>query len=356
MKKTLISSQLYCQKFCNQLSEVGIEYIKGIWGNYIRVYFRRLIPIEKKKELKRVGTHNGRFHADEVMATAILKEIFDIELIRTRDEAKLKELDIVYDVGGGKFDHHDTFKECREDGIPFASCGLIWREFGRRVIRFMDPSIEEEEVEAAFTYVDKFLIKGIDALDNGVKIGEKDVPLMDISRIISGFNPQWFSERDDDEAFNEAVELASVVLDNVLKSRMAVLRSREIVQSAYEKRNYKEILVLELYCPYAESLRAIDKKSEVVYVVYPSKGNYAMQTVRDRGSDKKPFPESWAGKRDKALVEVTGVEDSVFCHSGRFLCIARSYDGIMKLAKLAIGKPHRTFSFFNCIKMLFKRE
>lgn len=37
------------------------------------------------KEFKKVGTHSGRFHADEVMATAILKQVFEIELTRTRD-------------------------------------------------------------------------------------------------------------------------------------------------------------------------------------------------------------------------------------------------------------------------------
>lgn len=313
--------------------------------------------MQNQKEFKRVGTHNGKFHADEVMATAILKEIFDIELIRTRDGEVLKELDIVYDVGGGKFDHHDVEKEYREGGIPYAACGLIWREFGRDVIKFKDKSISEEEIEAAFYYVDRVLMKGIDALDNGVKIGQRDVPLMDISGIISGFNPPWFSEREDDEAFNEAVELASVVLDNALNSRLAVVRSKEIVNEAFENRKVREVLVLEIYCPYWETLRKIDENNEVLYVVYPSKGNYAIQTVRDRGEDRKPFPESWAGKRDQDLAEITGVEDAVFCHSGRFICVAKSFEGIMKLAKLAVGKPkRRKFKFINWIKKLCMRK
>lgn len=312
--------------------------------------------IQNQKEFKRVGTHHGRFHADEVMATAILKELYDIELIRTRDPEVLKDLDIVYDVGGGRFDHHDTEKEYRDDGIPYAACGLIWREFGRDVVRFKDRSLDEEEVEEAFKYVDRVLMKGIDALDNGVKIGKRDILLMDISGIISGFNPPWFSDREDDEAFNEAVELASVVLDNALNSRLAVVRSREIVYEAFEMRRMPEVIVLDVYCPYGETLRSIDKKNEVLYVVYPSKGNYAIQTVRDRGEDRKPFPEGWAGKRDKELAEITGVEDAVFCHSGRFICAAGSLEGVMKLARLSIGKPkNKWFSIINWIKWLCKK-
>lgn len=313
--------------------------------------------IQNQKKFKRVGTHNGRFHADEVMATAVLKELFDIELIRTRDPKVLKDLDIVYDVGGGKFDHHDTEKEYRDDGIPYAACGLIWREFGRDVLEFKDQSLGNDEVEAAFKYVDRVLMKGIDALDNGVKIGERDIPLMDISGIISGFNPQWFSEREDDDAFNEAVELASVVLDNALNSRLAVVRSREIVYEAFENRKLPEVLFLKIYCPYVETLKSIDKNNEVLYVAYPSKENYAIQTVRDRGIDRKPFPKDWAGKRDRELSEITGVNDAVFCHSGRFICVAKSQDGVMKLARLAIGKSQgKRFSFINWIKRLCKRK
>lgn len=311
--------------------------------------------IQKQKEHKRVGTHNGRFHADEVMATAILMEIFDIELVRTRDPKVLEGLDIVYDVGGGKFDHHDTEKEYREDGIPYAACGLIWREFGREVVRFKDASLGDDEVEKAFKYVDRVLMKGIDALDNGVRIGERDVPLMDISGIISGFNPPWYSEREDDEAFNEAVELASVVLDNALNSRLAVIRSREIVYEGFKERKLPEVLVLEVYCPYGETLRSIDKDNEVLYVVYPSRGNYAIQTVRDRGADRKPFPEAWAGKRDKELADITGVGDAVFCHSGRFICVAGSLEGVMKLARLAIGKHKKEFNLISWIKSFCKR-
>jgi uncharacterized UPF0160 family protein len=65
-----------------------------------------------------------------------------------------------------------------------------------------------------------------------------------------------------------------------------------------------------------------------------------MQTVRgDNGEDIKKLPKAWMGKRDKELAEVTGVIDVVFCHTGRFIAVAKSLDGIMKLAQLAIEEP-----------------
>ena len=65
------------------------------------------------------------------MATAILKQIFDLDIHRTRDLDELEKLDIVYDVGRGEFDHHGVDKVYREDGIPYAASGLIWERFGR---------------------------------------------------------------------------------------------------------------------------------------------------------------------------------------------------------------------------------
>ena len=37
---------------------------------------------------------------------------------------------IVYDVGGGMFDHHSEPRECRPNGVPYAAFGLLWRVVG----------------------------------------------------------------------------------------------------------------------------------------------------------------------------------------------------------------------------------
>lgn len=274
------------------------------------------------------------------MATAILKEIFDIELTRTRDSEVLNKLDIVYDVGGGEFDHHGIDKVYREDGIPYAACGLIWNKFGKDVVHYKDPQLTEREIDSVFGYVDRVLIEGIDAIDNGVKIEDGEIPLMNISLIISRFNPTWYSEKSEDEAFNEAVEVSSRVLRNTINSKFAVLKSISKVNEAYENRKNSSVIVLNTYCPFGEALRDIDENEEVLYVVYPNKENYAAQTVRGRNrEERKPFPKSWAGKRDEELAEVTGVEDAVFCHTGRFIAVAGSFEGIMNMVELALKEP-----------------
>ena len=302
------------------------------------------------------------------MATAILKEIFEIELIRTRDLEVLRDLDIVYDVGGGEFDHHGLEKVYRENRTPYAACGLIWREFGKRVIKFKDQTLSEGEVESIFNYVDRVLIEGIDAIDNGIRPDDEEIIMMNISLVISGFNPQWHSDKSEDEAFNEAVELSSSVLKNTIDRKLSVIKARDIVKIAYENRKNPKILVLDTFCPWGETINYIDEKDEVLFVVYPNKGNYAMYSVRGKdGEDKKKLPKSWAGLRDEELAAVTGVEDSVFCHTGRFIAVAGSFEGIMKLAELAINekedkkdKEDKKFSkekgLLSIIKKIFNKK
>lgn len=295
-----------------------------------------------EKTFKRIGTHNGKFHADEVIATAILKEFFDVEITRTRDQKVLKELDIVYDVGGGEFDHHGLDKQYRdnENKTPYSSCGLIWRRFGKDLIKFKNPDLNDAEVENIFNYIDKSFIEGVDALDNGIWIDRTEIPLLHISSIIEKFNPLWNSDKNENEAFNEAVELVRVIFRNMLEHRFSVLAATNTVVKAYENRNIKEILVLNTYCPYKYALKEIDKNEEVLFVIYPRENSYALQTLRNEDNeDKKKLPKAWAGLTNEDLAKVTGVEDSIFCHTGRFIAVTTSFEGIMKLAKLAIDEP-----------------
>ena len=49
-----------------------------------------------------VATHDGPFHADDVMAFALIRTFLDPEarVVRTRDPARIAAADIVADVGG----------------------------------------------------------------------------------------------------------------------------------------------------------------------------------------------------------------------------------------------------------------
>lgn len=74
-------------------------------------------------------THGGKFHADDVFATALLMIVRpDIKV--TRGFVVPDGFDgIVYDVGCGMFDHHQEPRESRPNGVPMrplACCGACW--------------------------------------------------------------------------------------------------------------------------------------------------------------------------------------------------------------------------------------
>ena len=77
-------------------------------------------------------THGGKFHADDVFSTALL-QILRPDIQVTRGFVVPDDFDgIVYDVGGGMFDHHSEPRECRPNGVPYAAFGLLWRLLGSR--------------------------------------------------------------------------------------------------------------------------------------------------------------------------------------------------------------------------------
>lgn len=77
-------------------------------------------------------THAGMFHADDVFATALIKMINpSIKICRVFNVPDNAEF--AYDIGGGKYDHHQQDAEVRENGVPYASFGLLWRELGKEI-------------------------------------------------------------------------------------------------------------------------------------------------------------------------------------------------------------------------------
>ena len=97
---------------------------------------------KNKKELKEANcvTHGGKFHSDEIFATVILSKILtNIKLIRVNEVTDSMRESIanklVYDIGGGEFDHHQAGGNGqRDNGVKYASCGLIWKSYGKKYL------------------------------------------------------------------------------------------------------------------------------------------------------------------------------------------------------------------------------
>jgi uncharacterized UPF0160 family protein len=288
-----------------------------------------------KKKL--LVTHNGTFHADDIFATAALSILLneDIKVVRTRDEEMFTKGDYIYDVGGeydptrNRFDHHQHGGAGkRENGIPYAAFGLVWKTYGEQICGSQDVANK----------LDESLVQSIDAHDNGINLYtlKGDIAPYLIENMFDSFRPTWKEEEEYDTPFMEVLEIAKKFLRRAIVRARDSLDAKSFVQKAYEEAVDKRIIVLDGAYPWQGVL---GDYPEPLYVVCFKTGMWRVLCVRkDKESfeNRKSLPESWAGLRDEELARVSGVPDATFCHNGRFLAVAKSKEGALALAQKAL--------------------
>lgn len=295
-------------------------------------------------------THSGTFHADDVMAYAILSRVYpEAELVRTRDQAILEGIsgdDIEFDVGAvyshraRRYDHHMLDGPKRDDGSPYSSVGLIWKHYGLACLAAMAVSDDEEALARIWHSVDESLVREIDLLDNGIGVPSGS----SFPSFVDDFNPAWDDARaNPDAAFREAAELAGKTLERRIRKAAAAERAFSATVESAQAAEDPRIVVLPGAMPWE---RGIFERGfhEALYVVYPRPhggGWFCSAVPPEPGSfaQRKPLPASWAGLRDEQLAKETGVKDAVFCHPARFVCGATSKEGVMSMANAAANAP-----------------
>lgn len=272
-----------------------------------------------------VYTHAGKFHADDVFGAALLRILKPgIEIRRVYQLPEdFPEGGLAFDIGWGEFDHHQAGAPVRENGVPYAAFGLLWREFGPSLLG---------RTEAL--RLDERFVQPID-LDDNTGCGG---PIPDL---IADFNPLWDGGADADSRFLEAVEVAQKVLQNRLDAVRAIGRAYQVVKAGM-KAMEDHIITLDVYCPW----KPFVTKSPAWFVVYPSqRGGWSGQCVpfpvEKGGGLKLPFPAAWAGRTHEELVALTGIGTLRFCHNNRFLVAADTKEDARAACLLAIGEAEK---------------
>lgn len=302
-------------------------------------------------ERKKIVVHNGGFHTDDVFATEVALRYFEkegvqrdvVDVIRTRDKNIIEKGDIILDVGGVldpdlfRFDHHqEGGAGNRENGIPYAAFGLVWKYLG--------PKLGISEF--CLRYIDEKLIQTIDALDNGVDIfgpPEVDIPhRYTLQSALTSLHPTWDeSNYSIDDAFKRALTLAHLLLERELCHAASEEQGQVLVHEQYQltQHQYPELLILDNHYPYTQ---AVESMPEVKFVVKPSEDGEtwkarAVRLKRNGFNARKLFPEQWAGKTGDELVGMTGVSDALFVHNKRFIAVAKSKEGAIALAEKSLS-------------------
>ena len=197
------------------------------------------------------------------------------------------------------------------------------------------------DVNYVYEKIDKDLLQGIDAIDNG-QFPELNVDyqLNNLSDIIAKFNPTWNEEGKEEEQFLKAVNFAEIIFDNFLKNIISKIKARNDIEIAIQK-SEEQIMILDKFLPWKEFLLESKnpKALEINFVIFPSnRGGYNIYTVPkslNSLESRKLFPNEWAGLRDEKLKQVSEIKTARFCHNGRFICVTETQEDAIKLAKIA---------------------
>ncbi|XP_053658456.1 MYG1 exonuclease [Anopheles marshallii] len=340
-------------------------------------------PSAAAKRVK-IGTHDGIFHCDEVLACFMLQQLpryASAEIIRTRDTSKLDECDIVVDVGSifdrerHRYDHHqgvfnESFRTLRPDldvkwDIRLSSAGLVYTYFGEEVLKDIlqnELGLEEPSAECLRSVYKKIyegLISEIDAIDNGVPMVESGEPRYNISTHLSArvasFNSRWDEPTPEPgclERFEKAKAYVGLeFIEKVKYYASSWWPARDIVLKALANRvalhESGEILELEKPCPWKEHLYQLEQEQKLVgtpkYVIYCNKENdWRVICVPVQPASfvcRKFLAKPWRGIRDKELEQVSGIAGINFCHQNGFIGGTKTREGALKMAIASLTAP-----------------
>jgi uncharacterized UPF0160 family protein len=323
----------------------------------------------KATSIPSVAVHAGSFHADEVTAVATLQLAFCAQAVRvlpdsmvheasasldvlrvfrTRDPQVIAAADIAADVGMRydlayrRFDHHQRGGAGARSGgmgTPYAASGLIWEHFGLTAVRAVLPDLTQDQAQAIHARIDHEFIQPVDACDNGISLGGPSG--IQLPALVGMLNPSWMQGDSDPEVLGRAFEQAVGMVRGMIVAAVHNAAARELAYDVVLQSLESEeggIIVLPRAIPWEETVCKHSPSAK--FVVAPSTaGNgfnaYAVPTKANSFQRRTLFPKSWAGLEFNDLVNVTGVDDAVFCHVGRFISVARSLEGAKRLAVLA---------------------
>lgn len=313
-----------------------------------------------------IGTHDGKFHADEALACYLLLKLpafAGASITRTRNEQILSTLDCIVDVGAKfdadrlRFDHHQADFNCTfSDAFKtkLSSAGLVYRHFGKELIGILggckSDALSEENLQLLYVKCYKDYIEGIDAVDNGIP-ATKERPAYtknSISSIVDRFNPINGEELPDDQ-FHKAMNFIGLDFERMVYSLVHKwLPARHVVKTALSHAGQWDslgrIVVLHACIPWKLHLLELERElgMDVKYVLFPDthSGNWMIQAVpaseEDAFVDKMPLPEQWKGKRGEELDAASGIGGCIFVHASRFIGGNLTFEGALQMAKEAL--------------------
>lgn len=312
-----------------------------------------LLAIKKYlRKPKLLITHSGSFHADDVMACAILQIYFSsigyrTKIIRTRDYNIFPLGDVVFDVGGIRDDEHNRFDHhqpggagSRPNGVPYSSVGLVWRKFGPLLCENCEQLIEK---------IDQEVIQYIDARDNGYDLTDEQKPDGTESFYSSFYmieRSTWKESIDEDDSdimrrFMRSVKKARCFFERYFEINRVNIEAAEKIRKIYQQAPDKKVLIFDQNFTRTVFVANLVNFVEPLIYIYPDRaGTYSVEVVpKNFGTfeHRISFPKSWAGLHDVELQKISEIPELIFCHNKGFLCKTKNLEGAKRVAAAVIN-------------------
>lgn len=318
------------------------------------------------KTLKRIGTHDGVFHCDEVLACFMLRrlpEFTNSDVIRTRDEKILDTCDVVVDVGHvydperQRFDHHqkefdhtmNSLVPSRKWKVKLSSAGLVYHHYGERILEAILGSPQDPVVlKSLFDFVYENLIQEVDGIDNGVPMfdGEPKYTInTNLSSRVKYLNRAWNDTEpyDSQKYFHVAMDMVGrEFIERIHYFTKCWWPARQLVREAIENRHSVhesgEIIELKQPCPWKDHLSQLEEEMDlsgvIKFAIFKS-DNWRVQGVPVEPESfvlRLPLHSDWRGLREDELRQKSGISDCFFVHSAGFVGGSRTREGALEMA------------------------
>ena len=258
-----------------------------------------------------IGTHNGVFHPDEIIAIAmILADTDDVSIIRSRDPKELEKADILVDVGGMYdgvkfFDHHQLTEESELYGL--SSAGMV-----------------AKSIRYHLSSENRLLIEAVDKRDTRVNWSKN-------GKFETFFNS--ISDCNELDIYSKKQEITFERLVNLFKRYFSIEFSLgylqlSIVEIGNENKKIKSIIM-------ADRFSNVEKIGMVKNI--PIYRNKELEYVDTRLFENKPYifisydeyQGNYSISTNTNYCRIVNVSNAIFIHANGFFAKTKSIDDLV---------------------------
>lgn len=281
---------------------------KKIYKNF---KVRKHLEIEAGETLT-VATHGNVFHADEIVAIALLRiyyKGYNMKVIRSSCINDIKNSDFAINVGRQNkiTDSQVKFDCTKEDNVYILGTG-IKHCAATKIAQYLNvPELLFEKC-----------LFGLAIDENNQNISTKyQNPFIFIKELNEGFDGFYDKEKQEVQ-FRMAIDMAVVILESLLKRCKLEMSCKQLFDIAVSKIRYGAIMLhykfreLENWKDFVYDYNKYRKfEDKIKFVIMGDWGGYKVTPVhvsKDSEDHLVEIPKEWAGLKSKELADAVGVD------------------------------------------------